>query len=79
MHVYRIMTNRPIPCRPACQPRLQVSLADFELLRRVGDGSFSHVVLAQHRATGQEYALKVVDKQYIVRSAGSTMGKVWRA
>lgn len=43
------------------------SLADFELLRRVGDGSYSHVVLAQHRTTGQEYALKVVDKQYILR------------
>lgn len=50
---------------PVCRP--QLSLADFELLRRIGDGSFSHVVLARHRATGQEYALKVVDKQYILR------------
>lgn len=48
-------------------PRLQLSLADFELLRRIGDGSYSHVVLARHRETGVEYALKVVDKQYILR------------
>lgn len=56
---------------PAAHPpilcRLQLSLADFELLRRVGDGSYSHVVLARHRSTGREYALKVVDKQYILR------------
>ncbi|EFN52977.1 hypothetical protein CHLNCDRAFT_36647 [Chlorella variabilis] len=48
-------------------PRMQLSLADFELLRRIGDGSYSHVVLARHRATGRDYALKVIDKQYIMR------------
>jgi serine/threonine protein kinase len=48
---------------------VQQSLADFELLRRIGDGSYSHVVLARHRASNKEYALKVVDKQYIVRCA----------
>ena len=42
-------------------------MADFELIHRIGDGSFSHVVLARHRATGQQYALKVIDKQYILR------------
>lgn len=46
---------------------MQLSLADFELLRRIGDGSYSHVVLARHRATGRDYALKVIDKQYIMR------------
>ncbi|KAI3424807.1 hypothetical protein D9Q98_008193 [Chlorella vulgaris] len=53
------------PLKPA--PKVQQSLADFELLRRIGDGSYSHVVLARHRASNKEYALKVVDKQYIVR------------
>ncbi|PSC73799.1 3-phosphoinositide-dependent kinase 1 [Micractinium conductrix] len=48
-------------------PRMQVALADFELLRRIGDGSYSHVVLARHRSTGREYALKVIDKAYILR------------
>lgn len=33
-------------------PRLALSLTDFVLLRRLGDGSFSTVVLAQHRTTG---------------------------
>ncbi|KAL4437322.1 hypothetical protein ABPG75_004461 [Micractinium tetrahymenae] len=57
--------REPQDAKPA--PRLQLSLADFELLRRIGDGSYSHVVLARHRDTGHEYALKVVDKQYILR------------
>jgi 3-phosphoinositide dependent protein kinase-1 len=46
---------------------LPLTLRDFELLRRIGEGSFSHVVLARLRATGQQYALKVVDKAYVVR------------
>lgn len=59
--------TEPLPLPPAPICRLLLSLADFELLRRIGDGSYSHVVLARHRETGQEYALKVVDKQYILR------------
>jgi serine/threonine protein kinase len=43
------------------------SIADFELIRRIGDGSYSHVVLARHKTTGEEVALKVVDKKYVVR------------
>lgn len=33
-------------------PRLVLSLTDFVLLRRLGDGSFSTVVLAEHRGSG---------------------------
>jgi serine/threonine protein kinase len=47
--------------------RLALTIGDFDLLRRIGDGSFSHVVLARRRATGLEYALKVIDKHYITR------------
>ncbi len=47
--------------------RVALSLADFELLRRIGDGSYSQVVLARHRATGREFALKIIDKHYILR------------
>ncbi|GAB4821407.1 hypothetical protein N2152v2_008453 [Parachlorella kessleri] len=43
-------------------PRASLSLADFELLKRIGDGSYSQVVLARHRASGKEYALKEVFK-----------------
>ncbi len=33
-------------------PRLALALSDFLLLRRLGDGSYSTVVLAEHRQTG---------------------------
>lgn len=47
--------------------RLALTLADFELLRRIGEGSYSYVVLAKHKDTGKEYALKIIDKLHIIR------------
>lgn len=48
--------------------RLQVSLSDFEILRRLGDGSFSTVVLARYRRDGRLYAVKIVNKNLILRN-----------
>lgn len=50
-----------IPCRAA------YNLSDFELLRRLGDGSYSQVVLARPKAGGKEVALKIMDKRYLIR------------
>lgn len=36
-------------------------------MRRLGDGSYSQVVLARHKTTGQEVALKIMDKRYLLR------------
>lgn len=47
--------------------RADYTLADFELIRRLGDGSYSQVVLARHKGTGQEVALKIMDKRYLMR------------
>lgn len=44
-----------------------MSLTDFTLVSRLGDGSYSEVYLARHDATGAEYALKIVNKQHILR------------
>ena len=46
---------------------MALTLADFDLLRRVGDGAYSHVVLARHKATEKEYALKIIDKRHVLR------------
>ena len=43
------------------------SLQEFSVLHRLGDGSYSEVYLARHDATGAEYALKVINKQHILR------------
>jgi len=42
-------------------------VSDFELLRKLGDGSYSQVILARQKASGTEYALKVVDKHHVIR------------
>eukprot|EP00884_Botryococcus_braunii_P014009 jgi/Botrbrau1/22609/Bobra.176_1s0039.1 len=48
-------------------PRVQLSLADFTLIRRIGEGSFAQVIQVRHKQLGKEYALKIVDKHLVVR------------
>lgn len=55
------------PDEPTSSHRADYTLADFELMRRLGDGSYSQVVLARHKTTGQEVALKIMDKRYLLR------------
>lgn len=45
-----------------------MALTDFNILHRIGDGSFSTVVLAKHKATGKQYALKIMNKHQIMRN-----------
>ena len=44
-----------------------LSLSDFTLVRRLGEGSYSDVLLATHRSTGTYYALKVIDKYHVMK------------
>lgn len=44
------------------QHRLDFKLSDFNIKRRLGEGSFSTVVLCQHRETGGLYAIKIINK-----------------
>ncbi|DBA89929.1 hypothetical protein WJX79_010639 [Trebouxia sp. C0005] len=48
-------------------PRVAFTLADFELVRRLGDGSFAQVVLARHKHSKKQYAIKIIDKHLILR------------
>lgn len=48
-------------------PRLNCTISDFDLLRRAGDGSFSTVVKSRFHTDGEIYALKIVDKHFVVR------------
>lgn len=43
------------------------TMADFKMIRRLGEGSYSIVVLAMDKRTGNDVALKIVDKQFVVR------------
>ena len=53
---------------PVTTPRIQeircqdIGEAGFVLGKKLGEGRFSEVVLGQHTASGQEFAVKVVDQ-----------------
>jgi len=48
--------------------RLRISVSDFDILERLGDGSFSTVVLAKYKGDGQQYAVKIVNKTLVLRN-----------
>lgn len=52
----------------SCVCRLRISVSDFDILARLGDGSFSTVVLAKYKGDGQQYAVKIVNKTLILRN-----------
>jgi 3-phosphoinositide dependent protein kinase-1 len=58
----------PPPHHAVLACRVNMSLKDFNILGRIGDGSFSTVVLAQHKGTGKEYAIKIMNKHQIMRN-----------
>ncbi|XP_043247439.1 cAMP-dependent protein kinase catalytic subunit 1-like isoform X2 [Amphibalanus amphitrite] len=43
------------------------SLEDFDLLKTLGTGSFGRVMLVQHKGTKDYFAMKILDKQKVVR------------
>ncbi|KAJ8283502.1 hypothetical protein COCON_G00023520 [Conger conger] len=43
------------------------SLDQFERLKTLGTGSFGRVMLVKHKETGQHYAMKILDKQKVVK------------
>ncbi len=45
-----------------------VKLGDFDVMGRIGDGSFSTVILARYRASGDQYAIKIVNKHLVLRN-----------
>lgn len=49
-------------------PKLQLTVADFDVVRRLGEGSFSTVILALYRQDGREYAVKIINKSLVIRN-----------
>mmetsp|Transcript_4424 Transcript_4424/g.5961 ORF Transcript_4424/g.5961 Transcript_4424/m.5961 type:complete len:393 (+) Transcript_4424:260-1438(+) len=48
-------------------PRVDLSISDFVTGDVLGDGSFSHVIKANRKGTDEWYALKIMDKRYIMK------------
>ena len=41
------------------------ALDDFDRIKTLGTGSFGRVMLVQHKATKEYYAMKILDKQKV--------------
>ena len=45
----------------------QISVNDFELIKVIGRGGFSRVILCRKKDTGRLYAMKILKKSKIIR------------
>ncbi|XP_040027540.2 protein kinase, cAMP-dependent, catalytic, beta b isoform X3 [Gasterosteus aculeatus] len=50
-----------------CPPQSATCLDDFDRLKTLGTGSFGRVMLVKHKATEQHFAMKILDKQKVVK------------
>uniref|UniRef100_A0A3B3QJ65 cAMP-dependent protein kinase n=1 Tax=Paramormyrops kingsleyae TaxID=1676925 RepID=A0A3B3QJ65_9TELE len=50
-----------------CPPQSTTILDDFERIKTLGTGSFGRVMLVRRRGTDQYYAMKILDKQKVVK------------
>lgn len=42
-----------------------VTMADFQPLRKLGEGSYAKVVLGKHKTTGKTFALKIILRSHM--------------
>ena len=64
---------------PAPRPRRGSPFSHFDVLGELGDGSFSEVLRARRRATGEVFALKVMPKRQILRHDAKARSAARRA
>lgn len=48
-------------------PTNTAALDDFDRIKTLGTGSFGRVMLVQHKASKEYYAMKILDKQKVVK------------
>lgn len=46
----------------------RISLKHFDIIRLIGSGGFSKVFLCRFKGDGKFYALKLIDKDFIVKN-----------
>lgn len=59
------MTDTPPTESPLTQRAVQ-RLNQYQLVRNIGEGSFGKVKLARHRVTGQEVAMKIINRRKLI-------------
>ncbi|KAK1803101.1 hypothetical protein P4O66_021633 [Electrophorus voltai] len=65
LHMYSLPPGFCICIPPP--PQNTASLDQFDLLKTLGTGSFGRVMLVRHRENSQHYAMKILNKQKVVK------------
>lgn len=60
-----MMTNTP-PTDSPTTARAAQRLNQYQFVRNIGEGSFGKVKLARHRVTGQEVAMKIINRRKLI-------------
>ena len=55
-----------------------MTLADLEVKKTLGTGSFGRVLLVRHIPTGKHYAMKVLKKAQVVRMKQVRLSAEWK-
>lgn len=43
-------------------------MKNFEIIKQIGSGGFSKVFLVKSRSNGQFYAMKLIDKEMVIKN-----------
>ena len=43
----------------------KISIEDFELIQKLGEGAFGEVLLVKKKDNGEKSALKIIDKKFL--------------
>lgn len=63
------LNNSKVSFRPfKTEEQLSVSLQSFHILKCIGVGGFSKVYLVRFKQDGKFYAMKVINKEFIVQN-----------
>jgi 3-phosphoinositide dependent protein kinase-1 len=65
--ITRSVYQVPYPPPQHNAPKVNLSMGAFKVLGELGDGSFSEVLHVERRTDGARYALKVMNKKFIIR------------
>lgn len=57
----------PLPYSPSFPLQSTTSLTDFDRIKTLGTGSFGRVMLVQHKKSKGYHAMKILDKQKVVK------------
>ena len=68
MFVFKNQTLQLTPYTYNTNENQRITLKDFIFLKCIGVGGFSRVYLVKKKSTGKFFAMKLIDKEFIIKN-----------